>query len=254
MESEFQLRNKLVVITGASSGIGRQCAISCSQMGAKLILIGRDQRRLEETLSLTENSSLHQTCLIDITEFERIAELISDVVKLHGRIYGVIHCAGISTTIPINGITSEKMELFLRTNVMGSINLTKNIVKQTNFSEDGGSIIFLSSVMGVVGEAGKTLYAITKGSLISAVKSLAVELAHRKIRVNSISPGVVISPMSDKAVYSRNEESVNKIKAMHPLGFGTPDDIANACIFLLSPASRWITGTNLVVDGGYLAR
>ena len=128
------------------------------------------------------------------------------------------------------------------------------LLNKLHFSEDGGSIVFISSVMGVVGENGKTLYSMTKGALISAVKSMSVELAPRKIRVNAISPGMVETPMSKNAIYSRNEESLDKLRKMHPLGFGKPEDVANASVFLLSDASRWITGTNLIVDGGYLAK
>ena len=98
------------------------------------------------------------------------------------------------------------------------------------------------------------MYSLTKGALISAAKSMALEFASKKIRFNAISPGVVVTPMSQNAVYSQDEESLNKITALHPLGLGMPDDIANACVYLLSDASRWVTGSNLVVDGGYTAR
>jgi NAD(P)-dependent dehydrogenase (short-subunit alcohol dehydrogenase family) len=108
--------------------------------------------------------------------------------------------------------------------------------------------------MGVAGEKGKTLYSLTKGALISSVRSLAIELANRRIRVNTVSPGVVDSPMSRSAVYSRDDEALNRIRLLHPLGLGEPDDVANACLFLISDASKWITGTNVVVDGGYLAK
>ena len=106
----------------------------------------------------------------------------------------------------------------------------------------------------MVGEMGKTVYSLTKGALIAGAKSLALELAMRNIRVNTISPGVVITPMSQNAVYSQDEESFSRVKNLHPLGLGKPEDVANACIYLLSDASRWVTGTNLVVDGGYTAR
>ncbi len=108
--------------------------------------------------------------------------------------------------------------------------------------------------MGMVGESGKTLYSLTKGALISGVRSMALELAPKKIRVNTVSPGVVETPMSSKAVYSQNEESLNRIKDLHPLGLGNSVDVANACIYLLSDAAKWVTGTNLIVDGGYTAR
>jgi NAD(P)-dependent dehydrogenase (short-subunit alcohol dehydrogenase family) len=250
----FSLLNKNVIVTGASSGIGRQCAITCSRMGANIILFGRDLTRLEETLKQMEEPDKHLLYTIDLTEYEKIEEVITEIISKKGRISGLINCAGISTTLPLSAITTQRMEQFFHINVICAINLTRLIIKFSNFSESGGSIIFISSVMGEVGENGKALYSMTKGALVSAVKSLSIELAPRKIRVNAVSPGVVETPMSKNAIYSRNEESLNKIKAMHPLEIGKSDDVANACGFLLSDASRWITGTNLVVDGGYLAR
>jgi NAD(P)-dependent dehydrogenase (short-subunit alcohol dehydrogenase family) len=250
----FSLRGKRIVITGASSGIGRQCAISCSHRGATLVLLGRNHTRLNETLSLTTESSKHMVFSVDLLEHNTVDKVFVEIIKKIVRLDGLINCAGISTTLPINAMSNDKMDLFLRTNVIGPVNLTRQFVKSIRFSGSGGSIVFISSVMGVVGEKGKTLYSTTKGALIAAVRSMAVELASRQIRVNSVSPGVVESPMSKKAVYSVDEESLNRIKELHPLGLGVPEDVANACIFLLSDASRWITGTNMIIDGGYTAR
>ena len=254
IEKSFQLQGKTIIVTGASSGIGRQCAISCSRMGATVSIFGRDHIRLDETLQLMELPEKHMICAVDLLEYEKVAEYVKKVVANMGRIDGLINCAGISTTLPLNAISPEKMEKFFQTNVIGSMNLTKHFAKSSNFSVAGGSIIFISSVMGVAGENGKTLYSMTKGALIAAVKSMSIELAPRKIRVNCISPGVVETPMSTSAVYSKDEDSLNRIKRLHPLGLGNTGDVANACLFLLSDAARWITGTNLVVDGGYLAR
>jgi NAD(P)-dependent dehydrogenase (short-subunit alcohol dehydrogenase family) len=250
----FTLKDKLILVTGASSGIGRQCAITCSYMGATVILLGRDQKRLEETLGLMEIPEKHLVIAVDLLEYDRVADKVREIVNQKGRIDGLINCAGISTTLPLNAVSPEKMEHFFGTNVIAAINLTRQTVKSVHFSENGGSIIFISSVMGVVGENGKTLYSMTKGAINSAVKSMAVELSPRKIRVNSISPGVVETPMSKNAIYSRSEESLGKINALHPLGLGQPMDVANACVYILSDAARWITGTNLIVDGGYLAK
>lgn len=250
----FRLLGKKIIVTGASSGIGRQCAISCSRMGATVSIFGRDQLRLNETLQLMKLPEKHMICAVDLLEYDKVAEYVKIVVSQIGRIDGLINCAGISTTLPFNAISPEKMQQFFQTNVIGSINITKHFAKSTNFSEAGGSIIFISSVMGVAGENGKTLYSMTKGALIAAAKSMAIELAPRKIRVNCISPGVVESPMSKSAVYSKDLESLNRIIQLHPLGLGKTEDVANACLFLLSEAARWISGTNLVVDGGYLAR
>lgn len=250
----FSLKDKNIIITGASSGIGRSCAVSCSKLGANLILLGRDIARLEETLSMTENNKMHVIHSVDLTDFDKVEGILNESISVSEKISGLINCAGISTTLPFNNVKPGKMEEFLKINVIASFNLTRLVTKKGNFSEDGGSVIFISSVMGVVGEVGKSLYSITKGALISGARSLALELAPRKIRVNCISPGVVETPMSKNAVYSRNEESLNKIKSLHPLGLGQPEDVAWACVYLLSDASRWITGTNLVVDGGYLAK
>ena len=219
-----------------------------------MILMGRDEVRLKETLSLTTNPAQHIITAVDLLDYGQIAEIIPEVVSEIGKFDGLVNCAGISTTLPLNSLSHEKLNHFLQVNVTGPVNLTRQIVRTGRFSETGGSIIFISSVMGVVGEKGKTLYSITKGALVSAVRSMAVELASKRIRVNSISPGVVETPMSKHAVYSKDEVSLNRIRDLHPLGLGVPDDVANAVVFLLSDASRWITGTNLIVDGGYTAR
>lgn len=250
----FSLKGKLILVTGASSGIGRQCAITCSLMGASVVLLGRDRGRLDETLSSMEYTEKHLLCVVDLIDYDKVAEEIQKIVDEKGKISGLINCAGISTTLPLNAVSPLKMEQFLATNVIGAVNLTRQAIRASNFSDEGGSIVFISSVMGVVGENGKTLYSMTKGALIAAVKSMAVELAPRKIRVNALSPGVVETPMSKNAIYSRNEESLKRIENLHPLGLGQPEDVANACVYMLSDASRWITGTNMIIDGGYLAK
>jgi NAD(P)-dependent dehydrogenase (short-subunit alcohol dehydrogenase family) len=222
-------------------------------MGAKVVLTGRDKSRLDETLSLMTGEG-HMVCQIDLTDYPDVERGVKLIIDKVSKINGVINCAGISTTIQFSLSGPDMMEKFFRTNVIGGMNITRHIIKRDNFASDGGSIVFISSVMGSAGETGKTLYSITKGGLEAGVRSLALEHAPRKIRINSVSPGVVETPMSRNAVYSRNEESLNKIKSFHPLGLGQPVDVANTCVFLLSDAARWITGTNLIVDGGYLAR
>src|SRR5699024_11904858 len=118
----------------------------------------------------------------------------------------------------------------------------------------GSSMVFLPSVMGRVGQAGKAIYSLKKAAVLGVSRSMAVELASKGVRINCISPGVVESPMSKSAVYSRNEEARSRIESMHPLGLGKPEDVAHAARYLLSEASNWVTGTNLFVDGGYTAR
>jgi NAD(P)-dependent dehydrogenase (short-subunit alcohol dehydrogenase family) len=248
----FSLIGKNILITGASSGIGRQCAITCNSLGAYVILIGRSEEKLKETASqlVNKNYILFAT---DITAYEPTITGLESLLE-NTKIDGVIHAAGISTTLPLRNITPEKLQPYFETNVFAAINITKLLTKTKFANPNGMSIVFLASVMGVVGELGKTIYSLTKGALVAGTKSLALELAQKKIRVNCISPGVVETPMSATAVYAQNEEAYNKIKSYHPIGLGKPEDIANASVFLLSDGARWITGTNLIVDGGYLAR
>ncbi len=250
----FTLKDKLIVVTGASSGIGRKCALACSHAGARVALFGRDQERLNDSLRMMKEPERHINYAVDLLEFDKVEETVSELVRRMGQIDGLINCAGISTTLPFGSSSPERMELFLKTNVIGPMNLTRLAVKPSHFSKSGGCVVFVSSVMGVVGESGKVLYSMTKGALIASVKSLAVELSARHIRVNAISPGVVESPMSQKAIYSKDHESLKRIEGLHLLGLGKTEDVAHACVFLLSYSGKWITGTNLIVDGGYLAR
>ncbi|MBX9889394.1 MAG: SDR family oxidoreductase [Flavobacteriaceae bacterium] len=248
----FSLSGKNLVITGASSGIGQQCAITANALGAFVILIGRSQERLEKTAHLLSNRD-YLVLATDITDYDntttRLDELISDM-----KIDGIIHAAGISTTLPLRNITPQKLQPYFETNVFAAINITKMLTKAKFANAQGMSIVFIASVMGIVGELGKTTYSLTKGAVVAGAKSLALELASKKIRVNCVLPGVVETPMSANAVYAQDATAYSKIKNYHPLGLGNPEDIANACTFLLSDGSRWITGTNLIVDGGYTAR
>ena len=250
----FGLQNKNIIITGGSSGIGRQCAITASQLGARVVLVARNKEKLQETLDLMDPKEAHIICVTDLMDFEATEIAIQQVMTVVGKMHGIIHAAGISTTLPIRSISATKMDAYFKTNVYGSIQLSRILIKPAYLTEQGASIIFLTSVMGVVGEVGKTIYSLTKGALIAGSKSMALELAPKKIRVNCISPGVVVTPMSSAAVYTQNEAALEKTKSYHPLGLGIPEDVANGCMFLLSDASRWITGTNLMIDGGYTAR
>lgn len=254
MSNIFSLKNKTILVTGASSGIGRTCAIECSNAGASVITVGRNEERLQETMKQLKGSSDHQSLKMDLNETEDVEQKMKILEEEEIKIDGVINCAGISTTLPLRMITPEKIQPFFETNVSSAIFLSKWATRKKIMPESGSSIVFISSVMGSVGEAGKTIYSLTKGAVLAASRSMAIELASRQVRVNCISPGVVETPMSDSAVYSRNDEARKKIEALHPLGLGKPKDVAYASIYLLSDASKWVTGTNLFVDGGYTAR
>lgn len=250
----FSLRGKVIVITGASSGIGRACAIRCAEAGASVILIARNPNRLEETAQMLPAGAAYAIIAADLSAPTLPEEALAQAIQKLGKVHGLIYAAGVSTTLPLRMLDAEKVNSFYQTNVTGAILLTKWLARPANFNGEGGSVVFLSSVMGMVGEVGKTVYSLTKGALIAGAKSMALELAPKNIRVNTIAPGVVVTPLTDSAVYSQTTDAKEKIIALHPLGLGNTDDIALACIYLMSDAARWITGTNIPIDGGYTAR
>ena len=249
----FSLEGKTIVVTGASSGIGQQCAITCSQMGAKVVLIARNEQRLAETLSQMDDKG-HLSVPFDLTDFVGLKAKVKEIVSEVGSVDGLVNCAGVSTTLPLKLMDAQKMDEFFRTNVFSAIELTRHFCQMGNVRKEGASIIFLSSIMGMVGDNGKSLYSMTKGALLSAVRSLACEYARRTIRFNAISPGAILTPINQDLPHMKNPEARAALEAKHLLGLGETSDIANACVYLLSDASRWVTGQNLVVDGGYTAR
>ena len=250
----FTLKDKVIIVTGASSGIGAQCAIDCSKMGAKVVLIARNEERLKQTLAQMEGDG-HFICPIDLSSSEHLKERIKDIVVKVGKINGVVNCAGMSSVTPLKLVTDEMLDAFFRTNVYSSINLSKEVARVGNYDKDGGcSIVFLASIMGICGEKCKTMYSATKGALISAARSMACELAKNKIRVNVVSPGAIETPINAKLPHMADPELRKQLEDKHLLGLGECSDISNACVYLLSDASKWVTGQNFVIDGGYTAR
>jgi NAD(P)-dependent dehydrogenase (short-subunit alcohol dehydrogenase family) len=254
MTNPFSLENKNILITGAASGIGRQCAVSCEALGANLILFDLNGEGLNDTLNLLERKESHFKSVIDLIDYEGTSKAVSDAVANCGKISGVLHCAGISTTLPLKMATPEILDKFFRVNVYIAYFLTKEVCKMNNLSKEGASIVFFSSVVGSFGESGKSIYGMTKGALLAGAKSLAVELAKKNVRVNTISPGVIITPININLPHIADPERRAALENQHLLGLGETTDVANACIYLLSDASRWVTGTNLFVDGGYTTR
>jgi len=248
----YSLESLNILITGASSGIGRQCAISCSKMGARVILIGLEADKLQETVSQMDGSD-HIYFAQDITEYEKLDSIIKESVEKTGPIHGFIHSAGIEMSRPLKILKPENFEKVIAVNAIAAFEIVRILSKIKNLPAEGASYVLISSVMGDLGDIGNVAYCSSKGALLSAGKAMALELAPKKIRVNCVLPGVVETEMSKQLFLTISEESRNSILKMHPLGLGKPEDIANACIFLLSGASRWITGTNFYIDGGYSA-
>lgn len=253
MFNPFSLKDKTILITGASSGIGRQCAIDCAKMGAQIALFGRNQSRLQETLNLLEGEG-HLYFSVDLSDSDLIVPMVADVVDKMGRIDGLVNCAGISGVFPLKLMTEERILYYIKTNVVSAMELTRECLKKKHFNQSGGSIVFLSSIMGLVGEKGKSLYGLTKGALVSAARALAVEYADRRVRINCISPGAIVTPINATLPYMADPERRMQLENQHLLGLGETSDISNGVIYLLSDAARWITGQNIIIDGGYTVK
>ena len=253
MKKPFSLKSKNILITGASSGIGRRCSIIFSKLGANVILISRNKENLKKTYQQLESGN-HLYFAQDVTEYDKLENIISKSVSRIGKISGFVHSAGIGMTLPIKSLSPIHYEKIFSVNVISAFELAKIISKKKYLNENGSSFIFISSIMGLLGEEGKVAYCSSKGALISASKAMALELSQKKIRVNCILPAVVETEMSEMFFNTISTEAKKDILDMHPLGLGNPDDIAYACVFLLSDASKWVTGTSLIVDGGYSAR
>ena len=245
----FSLSGKKILITGASSGIGRQCAINCSKMGAVIVLVGRDETRLQETLTQMEGEG-HIICPIDLTMLENLKPMIQDVVSKLGPLDGFIHSAGIEKTLPVKSLKPSDYEEIFKVNALSAFEIVRYLSSSKNLNQ-GGSIVLISSITSVIGRVGVSAYAASKGAIVSAVKTIALELAKRNVRINAVSPGTVLTPLMQSYLSQISEEERQKRVEGFPLGLGEPADVANASIYLMSEASRWVTGQNIVIDGGY---
>ena len=245
MYNPFNLINKTILVTGASSGIGKSIAIECSRMGAKLILIGRNECRLKDTFSLLEGNGHSYYCCDLISEEET-----SLFLETCPTIDGLVHSAGVGLTLPFKFTTASKLKRIMEINFEAPVLLTQKILKNKKM-RTRGSIVYLSSIDGVLtGHIGNSIYSASKGALVGIAKSQAVELANQNIRVNCILPGRVDTPLISRKNIS--EEQVNANKNLYPLKrYARPEEIAYYAIYLLSDASTFTTGSNLVIDGGF---
>ncbi|MGU3374221.1 SDR family NAD(P)-dependent oxidoreductase [Chryseobacterium sp. M5A1_1a] len=251
--NQFSLKDKNILITGASSGIGRSCSVECSKSGANLILIARNEEELQKTVAMLAPESKAEIIIADIAQCENLEELIAEKTSVIGKVSGFIHCAGVEKTLPLKKHTPQLYHDIFAVNVIAGFEIAK-ILSLKKYKTETSSFVFISSVAGMVGEIGKAAYSSSKGAVISGARSMAMELSRSNVRVNSISPAMVNTPILEKMFDDIGEEAAEEILKKHPLGIGKPEDVANACIFLLSDAARWITGSNLVVDGGYSAQ
>lgn len=243
---------KKVIVTGASSGIGRAISVMLSRHGANLLVIGRDRMRLDETVAMLESNENHAIEL-DLNEHSAILPTIKKISKEFGRIYGMCHSAGVVETRPLSSCKMDGIKSMMDVNVLSGIELARVVCRRDIMDKDGGSILFISSIYALVGMSGQIGYSASKGAITSAARSMAIELARRKVKVNTLSPGLVRTDMTDKALNLLTEEQVKKLEESFPLGTGSLEEVARAAAFLLAPQNSWITGTDLVIDGGYTA-
>lgn len=249
MYNPFSLEGKTILITGASSGIGAKTAIECSKMGATVLITGRNEERLSHTLARLDTSLgvEHQMIVADLTDEDSLNALVSQVDSLDG----LVNNAGVNRVKPVAFIKQEDIEFVFQNNTWTAVNLTRMLCKKKKLKKKG-SVVFTSSVSAFFNAPGRALYAGSKAALTSFMRSFAVELADKGIRANAVHPGMVETKMIAENL--TEEELQNNMKE-YPLNrFGKPEDVAWAIIYLLSDASSWVTGTSMLVDGGFMLR
>ena len=243
----FSLEGKTILVTGASSGIGQIIAIECSKMGAKVIVTGRNEVRLNETLNQLEGNG-HQVIVADMSVQEDINELVEKCPVLDG----LVNNAGTGISKPASFLKMEDLQYVYQTNVFGVALLTKGLLRKKKLAK-GASIVFNSSISAYISAAGWSVYASSKAAINAYMRTCALELATKEIRSNSVLPGMVETDIVNSLFFT--DDGKQDAKDLYPLGhYGKPADIAYGIIYLLSDASAWVTGTELIIDGGRMLK
>ena len=239
----FSLEGKTILVTGASSGIGRGIAVTCSKMGAIVVINGRNKAKLNETLSMMEGEG-HLIAVGDLTDQGTLEQLVTQLPKLDG----LVQCAGIGQRIPCKDLRSDDVNQVMNVNFKAPVMLQAELLRQKKINKSA-SIVFVASIASWSPSFGNSVYSASKGAIVSYANCLALELAPRKIRVNCISPAMVWTDLilNDGV----DEEQLKEDESLYPLKrYGTPDDIANLAVYMLSDASSWMTGSNVKISGG----
>lgn len=245
INSPFSLEGKKILVTGGASGIGRATAVLCTQQGANIVLVDQNEQGLRETAAAISKDSTEIHAL-DLTNLDQLSEMVSTLSKLDG----VVSNAGIVYSLLAKFNEPKDMDRIFKINTFSHINLVQELIKQKKLNK-GASIVFTSSMSGVFcGLAGGSLYGATKSALVGYAKALAIELAPRGIRVNTVHPGMIETPLTKGTALS--EELMEEDSKNYPLGrYGKAEEIAAAMVYLLSDATVWMTGSKLLIDGGY---
>lgn len=242
--------DRWVLVSGASSGIGRAISQQLVAQGARVVLVGRDGPRLAETAQLAGPADRTLICPMDLADLPAIAPTVRALVEQTGRLYGLCHSAGQSLTLPLSATRPDRARALMDINFQAGLEMSRALVERSVLDERGGSVLWVSSVYAHVGAPGQIAYCATKGAIAAAARAMALELAPRRVRVNCVSPGLVKTQMTGSASRMTGDQWT-RIESLHPLGTGSVQDVARAAAFLLDPLNAWITGTDLVIDGGY---
>ena len=245
MSNPFSLVGKTILVTGASSGIGRATAVVCSQMGATLIITGRNENRLSETFLMLEGDC-HRQITADLTNFDDLNKLVDCLPKLDG----MVNNAGIAKPLVLQLTETEDVNEVLQINTLVPIHLTRLVLQQKKLNK-GASLVFISSINGNnCAYIGSSIYAASKSALTGFMKGVALELAPRGIRANCINPGMIDSDLLKSGNIGQDDLEKDRLK--YPLKrYGKPEEVACAAAYLLSDATQWMTGSSLLIDGGY---
>lgn len=249
MMAPFSLEGKTILVTGASSGIGRGIAVECSKMGATVVLSGRNEERLRKTIEMMEGDG-HRVLIADLSSQEEIDRLVAEVPTLDGCVL----CAGIPQVCPVKHFKRQDIEAIFNVNTFAPMMITASLVKQKKIHR-GSSVVLVESISGVyVGTKGDVSYNASKAALNGFLKGAALELASQGIRVNAVNPGLVPTDILNltNEMFAETHHTDIMVESYPLKRYGTPEDIAYGCVYLLSDAASWVTGTNLVIDGGYL--
>jgi NAD(P)-dependent dehydrogenase (short-subunit alcohol dehydrogenase family) len=245
-----RLQNKNILITGASSGIGKECAFRCYKEGAKVHLLGRNERSLKEIYAQL-NDNNNSISVLDLQDFERYQNIIESIVTKHGKIDGFIHSAGYQITLPISAMNYQMYLDIFSVNTISAFEFIRLLSKRNYSNLSGMSIVLIASIMSIIANPALTAYCATKAALVGGAKALALELANKGMRINCISPGTLgDTAMTENLKKQISEEEFHKIEQEYPMGLGSIKDISSLCLFLLSDESKWITGQNIIIDGG----
>jgi len=245
------LAGHTILITGASSGIGKRTASALAQSGARLLLAGRDEQRLRETQESLPGSD-HVCIVAELNDADTAAAMVKAAAKQHGLLTGIFHSAGLYGMMPSRTVKQKLVDSLYAASVWGAYGIAR-AASSKHVLADGGSIVLMSSVAGLRGHPATSVYGGAKAAIVGLVPPLAIEFAPRNVRVNAIAAGIVESRMQLETLANLPPEIAIESQAKYPLGFGTMTDVAGVVLFLMSDAGRWITGTTLTVDGGYMA-